>query len=282
MKVAEIQAKSVLVRSKLPDTEYVVNPYTGCAFGCHYCYASFAGRFVGEPIGNWGNYVYAKVNAVPLFEEELAKLRRRGASPTLLLSSVTDAYQGAEKTYRLTRGILEVLAREPYPGVVSILTKSPLVLRDLELLAALPRAVVGLTVTTTDDRLSRFLELRAPLASRRIAALAALNARGIETYAFVGPLLPHFRYDRDGLDTLFASLAHAGVRSVYVEHINLRPYIQQRLGRALKSAPPEVREIYSGARTDDHRRVLDGIVAELLGKHSLSLKLSRVIYHHEG
>ena len=81
MKVAEIEAKFILVRSKLPDTEYVVNPYTGCAFGCHYCYASFAGRFVGEPIGNWGNYVYAKINAVPLFEMELAKLRRAGRAP---------------------------------------------------------------------------------------------------------------------------------------------------------------------------------------------------------
>jgi DNA repair photolyase len=280
IKVAEIEAKSVLVRSKLPDTEYVVNPYTGCAFGCHYCYASFAGRFVGEPIGAWGNYVYAKVNAVPLFQAELAKLRRAGRAPTLLLSSVTDPYQGAEKKYRLTRGILEILTREPYPGVVSILTKSPLVLRDAELLAALPRAVVGLTVTTTDDTLSRFLELRAPLASRRLEALAALNARGIETYAFVGPLLPHFRYDREGLDALFAGLARAGVRQVYVEHINLRPYIQQRLGRALRSTPPEVRAVYSGAKTDEHRRVLDGIVAELLRKHGLSLRLDRVIYHH--
>src|SRR5438876_10167245 len=99
MKINEIEAKSILVRSKLPDTEYVVNPYTGCAFGCHYCYASFAGRFVGEPIGNWGNYVYAKTNAVALFEEELARLRGRGAAPTLLLSSVTDPYQGAEKKY---------------------------------------------------------------------------------------------------------------------------------------------------------------------------------------
>lgn len=146
---------------------------------------------------------------------------------------------------------------------------------------ALPRAVVGLTVTTTDDKLSRFLELRAPLASRRLEALAALNARGIDTYAFVGPLLPHFRYDREGLDMLFAGIARAGVRQVYVEHINLRPYIQQRLGRALRSTPPEVQAVYSGAKTDDHRRVLDALVAELLRKHGLALRLNRVIYHHE-
>jgi DNA repair photolyase len=281
MKVNEVEAKSILVRSKLPDAEYVVNPYTGCVFGCHYCYASFAGRFVGEPIGNWGNYVYAKINAVPLFEVELAKLRRAGRAPSILLSSVTDAYQGAEKKYQLTRGILEALAREPYPGVVGILTKSPLVLRDADLLATIPRAHVGLTVTTTDDRLSRFLELRAPLASRRLETLAALNSRGIETYAFVGPLLPHFRYDRGALDALFAGLAHAGVRSLYVEHINLRPSIQQRMQRALRSAPAEVQAVYRDARSDEHRRVLDTIVAELLVKHGLTLRLSRVLYHQD-
>jgi len=281
MKVVETEARSILVRSKLPDAEYVVNPYTGCVFGCHYCYASFAGRFVGEPIGNWGNYVYAKINAVPLFEVELARLRRAGRAPSILLSSVTDAYQGAEKKYRLTRGILEALAREPYPGVVGILTKSPLVLRDADLLATIPRAHVGLTVTTTDDRLSRFLELRAPVASRRLETLAALNSRGIETYAFVGPLLPHFRYDRGALDALFAGLARAGVRSLYVEHINLRPYIQQRMQRALRSAPPEVQAVYRDARSDEHRRVLDTIVAELLAKHGLTLRLSRVLYHQE-
>jgi len=281
MKVVETEARSILVRSKLPDADYVVNPYTGCIFGCHYCYASFAGRFVGEPIGTWGNYVYAKINAVPLFEDELAKLRQAGRAPSVLLSSVTDAYQGAEKKYRLTRGILEALAREPYPGVVGILTKSPLVLRDADLLAAIPRAHVGLTVTTTDDRLSRFLELRAPLASRRLETLAALNARGIETYAFVGPLLPHFRYERGALDDLFAGLARAGVRSLYVEHINLRPYIQQRMQRALRSASLEVQAVYRDARTGEHRRALDAIVTELLAKHGLTLRLSRVLYHQD-
>src|SRR5438093_11006430 len=96
MKVVEIEAKSILVRSKLPDVEYVVNPYTGCVFGCHYCYASFAGRFVGQPIGNWGSYVDAKINAVPLFEVELARVRRAGRAPSIRISSATGAYQGAE------------------------------------------------------------------------------------------------------------------------------------------------------------------------------------------
>jgi DNA repair photolyase len=141
---------------------------------------------VRQPVNAWGSYVYAKVNAVALFTAELDKLRGSGRSPSLLLSSVTDPYQSVEKQYRLTRGILETLAREPYPGIVGILTKSPLVLRDVDLLGALPGAEVGLTVTTTDDRLGRFLEVRAPRASQRLGALAALRAHGIHTYAFVG------------------------------------------------------------------------------------------------
>jgi DNA repair photolyase len=76
--------------------------------------------------------------------------------------------------------------------------------------------------------LSRFLEVRAPLASRRLWTLAELHASGIATYVFVGPLLPHCRYDPDALDALVAEIARAGVRSVFVEHINLSPYISTR------------------------------------------------------
>jgi DNA repair photolyase len=281
MKVKEIEAKTVLVRSKLPDAEYVVNPYTGCELGCQYCYASFTGRFVSEPINNWGRYVYAKVNAVSVFKAEAGRLRKAGRAPSILLSSVTDAYQGIEKKYRLTRGILEELAQEPYPGVVSILTKSPMVLRDVDLLRRIPHADVGLTITTTNDRLSRFLEVRAPLASRRLRTLAALHAEGIQTYAFVGPLLPHFRYDPEALDALFAGLAQAGVDSVFVEHINLRPYIKQRLWQVLNSLPSDIQEVYRGASTEEHRHALDAMLAELLEKHGLKLRLNQVLYHNQ-
>lgn len=107
-----IEAKSMLVKSKLPDADYVVNPYVGCDFACLYCYASFMGRFVNEPFRNWGNYLYAKINGVTVFEADLRRIRAKGQAPSILMSSVTDPYQGAESKFRITRGILEVLVRD--------------------------------------------------------------------------------------------------------------------------------------------------------------------------
>lgn len=282
MRIAEITATTLLVKSKLPDADYVVNPYTGCHFGCAYCYASFMGRFVNEPIENWGNYLYVKTNAVEVFDRELRQWPPERRCSSIFLSSVTDPYQGAEKRYRLTRGILEVLVREQYPGMVSILTKSPLVLRDVELLRSLPNLEVGMTVTTTDDKVSRWLEVRAPAASRRLRTLKELSLQGISTYAFVGPLLPHFRYQRELLEELFARIADAGVRSLYVEHMNLRRYIKERLWQVLRNETQEVQAVYREASSSAHRQFLDSIVAELIQKYGFTLRLGEVLYHNEG
>ncbi len=279
MKIQEVQAKSILVASLLPNTDYVLNPYTGCSFGCSYCYASFMGRFVGESIASWGEYVYVKMNAVELLEQDLVRWSPKRRTRTLLLSSVTDPYDGIESKYRLTRGLLGVLAREQYPGTVSILTKSPLVLRDIDLLLTLPDVEVGMTVTTTDDRLSRFLEVRAPLASRRLKTLTELTRRGVRTYAFVGPLLPHFCVQPALLEKLIASIAAAGVTCVYVEHMNLKPYIRERLCRHLQDEPQEVRSIYAAAATKSHRQELDRMIASLLNRYGLTLRLGRVLEH---
>ena len=279
MKVREVEAKSILVASKLPDADYVANPYTGCRFGCAYCYASFMGRFVGEPIGSWGDYIYVKTNAVDIFASEVSRLSPDKRNRSILLSSVTDAYQAVEVRYRLTRGLLAVLDDAQYPGIVSVLTKAPLVTRDIDVLKRLPRAEVGMTVTTTNDEVSRWLEVRAPLASKRLGALRELNEAGIATYAFVGPLLPHFRLRPELLDELFSTLSDTGVRQVYVEHINLRQYIRKRLDAFLEGQPDEVRRIYMDANTNDHRTALNEIVAPLLVRHGLELRLNEVIHH---
>jgi DNA repair photolyase len=281
MRIVEFEAKSILTPSKLPDADYVANPYTGCAFACQYCYASFMGRYAGESIEDWGEYVHVKTNAVQLLEADLARLERTDRQGSILLSSVTDAWQGVEKKYRLTRGMIELLARERYPGLISILTKSPLVLDDIDRLKTLQRVEVGVTITTTDDALSRLLESRAPLASRRLKMLKRLNEAGLSTYAFVGPLLPHFAMKPELLDKLFAQIAEAGTTDIYCEQINLSAYIRQRLDGAIEKLDPSLRAAYSVADERDHRQRLEALVEQLMPKHGLRLRMGRVLDHRK-
>ncbi|WP_234382495.1 radical SAM family protein [Streptomyces dysideae] len=153
--------------------------------------------------------------------------------------------------------------------------------RDIDLLTSLPRAEVGMTVTTTDDKVSRWLEVRAPLASRRLRTLAELRGAGIPTFAFVGPLLPHFATQPELLDHLFGQLVEAGIGEVFMEHINLKRYIRERMDQVLADEPAEVREAYVQARSEEHREQLDAIVASLLARHGLRLRFDEVVYHDD-
>jgi len=280
MIIKEIEAKSIIVPSKLPDTDYVVNPYTGCQFGCLYCYATFTSRFAGQPRTSWGDFVYVKKNAVDLARKQLERWPEARQNASVFFSSVTDPYQGLERKYRLTRGLLEVFVRHHYPGRVTVLTKSPLVLDDVDLLLQL-NTQVGVTVTTTDDRLSRFLEVRAPTSSRRLDTLKQLVSQGVSTYAFVGPLLPHFLNHPHQLEALFARIAETGTCSMYVEHINLPMYVRQRLWSEIHDMPLDVQELYRGAETLGHRQAMDEIVERLAEKHGLHIKLGKAMVHRE-
>lgn len=282
MNIKEILAKSIITKSKLPDADYVINPYTGCQFGCLYCYASFMGRFVNESIDNWGNYLYVKTNAHQLFISEYHILKKvENNSISVLLSSVTDCYQPAEKKYELTKNILAHFQLQNFMGTVSILTKSPLVLRDIDILKNISNVEVGLTITDTDDRLSNFLESKAPSNKSRLETLTRLNKEGIKTYAFLGPLLPHFRYDSFKLEALIKAIADSGVNEVYVEQINLKPYILSRVSPQLDYLDKKSQLVYNEAKFNPHRKALQEIILPLLDKYHLRLKLNKVIYHNE-
>jgi DNA repair photolyase len=277
MIIREVLAKSIITKSKLPDTDFVVNPYTGCAFACMYCYACFMGRFVGEDKTAWGEYVYVKKNAVELFNKDLKKLQSKQVCGSIFLSSVTDPYQNCEHKYQLTRGILQSIAAADYNGVISILTKSPLVLRDVDIIKEIKNIEVGLTITSLNDKLSRRLEVHAPSTASRLKTLHELNKLGVKTYCFIGPLLPHFKNHPSELESLISGIANAGVKYVYVEHINLKKYISDSL--VALNDDSDTRELYKNAKSEHHRAELGSIVTTLLNKYGLRLKMNQVIDH---
>jgi DNA repair photolyase len=181
MIIKEIQAKAILSKSKVYD--YVINPYTGCQHGCSYCYARFMKRFTGhqEP---WGQFVDVKVNAPDLLMVEIHKKK----PATVWISGVCDPYQPIEAKYKLTRECLKILAHNDWPVIVQ--TRSPLVLRDIDILKEGRNFEVGLSVTTADDGIRKLFEPNAPSIKDRIAALDMLHRSGIRTYVMIAPMLP--------------------------------------------------------------------------------------------
>jgi DNA repair photolyase len=185
IRVREITAKSILTKSNIPGVDFCVNPYVGCAHACRYCYARFMKRFTGhdEP---WGEFVDVKVNAVPLLHKRLASMRNPQGH--VLVGSVTDPYQPLEGKYELTRGVLRELAASPFD--VTVLTKSDLVVRDVDVLAEFERCTVEFSITGVDEGVAAALEPGAASPARRLAALRELNEAGVATRVFVSPILP--------------------------------------------------------------------------------------------
>ena len=280
--IKEIQAKGILSKCGIPGIDWVVNPYIGCRFGCKYCYASFMGRFVGKKVADWGEYVYPKINAPELLKKEIdRKLPDKGKGKEVFFSSVTDPYQGLEVKYQLTRKCLGVLADWEFTGTLSILTKSNLVTRDIDILKRFKQVVVGLTVTSADDGISRYFEKYAPPVSERLEALRKLNEAGIKTYAFIGPLLPHFVADETGLEKVFQKLVEVGTKDVYVEHLNLSGYIRGRLMAEMKGTDKNIVAKFYSSQTKAYREDLEKLIKKLVGKYHMNLLLDLVIFHRE-
>lgn len=280
-RIREIRAKSILQKSGIPGVDWVVNPYTGCRFGCKYCYATFAGRW-SHPNEEWGTYVDVKVNAPELLRRELEKKlsgKARKNLGSIFFSSVTDPYQGIEAKYQLTRMCLKILADIGYEGPISILTKSSLVIRDIDIFKRLKDIEVGLTVTSTGDPIAKYLETYATPNEDRIKTLKKLHREGIKTYAFVGPLLPHFVWMKDKLEQLLQQLKETGVEYIYLEHLNLRPYIRDRLFTYLAKDHPQELKKFKEVSTSQYQTELDRMLQDLTRKIGLRIVNGQPIHH---
>lgn len=183
MKIQEIKAKSIITKTKLPEGDYVINPYTGCIHSCIYCYARFMKRFTGhtEP---WGKFVDIKINAPDLIPENTNKYKNK----SIIIGSVTDPYQPIERKYKLTRKILSKLI--PLQPHLDILTKSDLILRDIDLLKQFKHCIASISISLLDDKIRKELEPLAPPVNKRINALKKLHKAKIQTTAFISPIFP--------------------------------------------------------------------------------------------
>lgn len=234
MKINIIKCKSLLTKSKLPESDYCINPYVGCFHGCIYCYSRFMKRFTGHT-EKWGQFVDVKVNAPEILEKELSRNPKKGIT---LLGSVTDAYQPVEKKYKITRALLEVLLKYDFP--VSILTKSDLVVRDIDLLKQFSKCDVGFTITTLDGDVANDFEPRSSSPQRRIKALEKLHKAGIRTYSFIGPILPELT----DLRVIFKAL-RGRVDFVMAESLNMKCGNWEDIKKVLKSKYPQLLAVYS-------------------------------------
>jgi DNA repair photolyase len=228
-KVTPDASRTVIVRNASPDIPFdrSINPYRGCEHGCVYCYARPTHAYLGLSPGlDFETKLLVKLDAATLLERELA---RPGYScQPIALGTNTDPYQPVERRLKITRSVLEVLARYRHP--LTIVTKSAAVLRDLDLLVPMARqnlARVAISVTTLDSELARRLEPRAAAPHRRLQAIRQLSAAGVPTAVMVAPIIPA-RTDQE-LERVLEAAAATGASSA---------------GYVLLRLPHEVKELF--------------------------------------
>ncbi|MCF7906803.1 radical SAM protein [Patescibacteria group bacterium] len=237
MILKEIEAKSIIVKSNLPEGDFVINPYTGCGHACLYCYARFMKRFTNHS-ESWGDFIDIKINAPNLIPENTEKFKNK----SIVFGSVTDAYQPLEGKYKLTRQILQKLI--PLQPNLDIITKSNLVLRDIDLLKQFDNCTVAISASFLDEKVKNKLEPQSIATKKRIDILKQLRKAGIKTVLFVSPIFPEISDWKKLTDS-----TQDFVNQYWFESLNLYPSIRKEVYKFLKGYNPDLisryKEIYS-------------------------------------
>jgi DNA repair photolyase len=221
-----LPARSLLNRCtsnrEMPFT-WTINPYRGCEFGCRYCYARYTHEFMEMRDGmEFEQKIYVKQHTAELLRHDLRKVK---PGESIALGTATDPYQPAERRYEVTRGILEEFTR--HRGFeLGIVTKSNLIVRDIDLLREISRGnklSVHITVTTLDAELARILEPRAPRPDLRIDAVRQISDAGITVGVSCSPVLPGITDSPADLEAVVRAAAAAGARHIFANPLFLKP-----------------------------------------------------------
>jgi DNA repair photolyase len=209
-------------KRQMPFT-WTINPYRGCEFACKYCYARYTHEFMEMRDGaDFEQKIYVKQHAADLLRQELRQVK---PGEEIAIGTATDPYQPAERRYEVTRAILEELAR--HSGLeLGIVTKSNLVLRDVDVLRAVAKhnkVFINITITTLDANLARILEPRAPRPDLRLEAMRQLIEAGVDAGVICAPVLPGITDSPRNLESLVRATAKAGGKYIFANSLFLKP-----------------------------------------------------------
>ena len=265
----------------LPFT-HVINPYRGCEFACRYCYARYTHEFMEKTPEEFERTIYFKQSAPWLLRQELARLK---PGTEIAIGTATDPYQPLERRERLTRSILEVFAGTSGFSI-GLVTKSALILRDLDLLRNVARRhslTLHLTITTTDTKLARILEPRAPRPDLRFHALARLRQAGLRAGVFCSPLMPGITDSRANIDAVAREAAAAHASFFAANPLFLKPCSLPTFFKFVEEHFPEQLEAYrrrygtSAFVSPEYRKRIAELVSEIRREHKLSSRLDGMI-----
>ncbi|MHB1987231.1 MAG: radical SAM protein [Acidimicrobiales bacterium] len=247
MEFLHVNARTIVNRvdekSRVPF-RFTINAYRGCSHACTYCFARPTHEYLGLRMGDdFERRIVVKVNAVERLRTELSS--RRWAGGHIAMGTNTDPYQKAEGKYHLTRGIIEVLAERQNP--FSILTKSTLILRDIELLPAAARSTdvrVNLSVGTLDREVWKLSEPGTPPPAKRLEAVRRLNEAGVSCGVLVAPVLPGLSDSDEQLTEIGRACADTGAVSVSAIPLHLRGGVKEHYLAWLSRERPDLRDLY--------------------------------------
>lgn len=275
--VTEIAVKSVLNRVQGMPFKWSINPYRGCVHGCPFCFARRTHWFLDQDgVQEWSSKIFVKVNAPEVLRTEL---RRPGwKREEVALGTATDPYQAIEGRYQITRRILEALCE--YRTPVGIVTRSPLILRDVDLLDELARrasVTVCVSIATLDARLAREIEPTVALPAQRLRAVRRLSDAGIRTGVLLAPILPGLTDSPAALDAVVRSAREHGAHFVSHNVLHLgdvtRDSFFEFLGTRHPGLVPRYLRMYRGKYAPDaYRADVSEVVEGAKKQHAIQAR----------
>ncbi|HEY1527431.1 MAG TPA: radical SAM protein [Candidatus Angelobacter sp.] len=275
-----LENRSILTRCDSPRMPFSwqINPFRGCEFACKYCYARYTHEFMELRDGlDFERKIYVKKHSAWLLRQELRQVR---SGQSIAIGTATDPYQPAERRFGITRALLEEFAR--HQGLsMGLVTKSDLILRDLDLLRTIShknRLRIHVTITTTNAGLARILEPRAPRPDLRFSAVEKLSAAGIHTSVNCAPVLPGITDSPKDLESVVRAAAKAKARSVAAIPLFLKPCSEKIFIPFLQEHFPQLVALYKSRYSNraflpaEYRQRISALVKRLCRQYGITAR----------